>query len=158
MHNYKVHHLLFALAFVFIITAPAEAWDLTADVNIVDSSGPIDTTSQTYTKVESSGNYIMINIREFFYSSGPFEGPWLSLDRNGRATLNIGTKKKSWFFSTSEEFVRDIRIRIHKKRLKVGTTLYTYNTDTGEILHHALIKQEITLRTPNYYIINIKNL
>jgi hypothetical protein len=113
-------------------TAEKGAWTLSTGVELVSSDETLTSEPQNFATVGVEGDYVVVRMRDFFYHSGKFEHPWLTLPRRGFATLHIGTENPSSLLSSAEEFQRDLTVRIHRKRLPTGTTLVVYNHDTGE--------------------------
>jgi len=90
--------------------------------------------SDTYAKFEVAPQFVAIRMRQYFYSRGELKQVWLSLPRNGIATLNVGTGSDSSFFGSKEEVMKEVTVRIQRDRLPSDTTLSVYNTDTGETI------------------------
>ncbi|MBT0895149.1 hypothetical protein KI811_15160 [Geobacter hydrogenophilus] len=86
--------------------------------------------------------YLLIDIQDVFYSKEPFETPFLIDVLGDKGTLTISSKqKKGWFgFSSREEFIRNLTVKIDRKRLKQDQVIYVYNNDTGDVLGHYTIR------------------
>ncbi|MBX3628057.1 MAG: hypothetical protein KF892_23815 [Rhizobacter sp.] len=97
---------------------------------LVTSDGSLQATStETHTKFEADSKFVTVKMREYFHSRGEIKHAWLSLPRNGIATLHIGTGATG---GAKEESLRETTVRIARDRLPAGTTLSVYNLDTSE--------------------------
>ena len=86
---------------------------------------------ETQTKFDSDPQFVIVKAREYFHSRSELKHAWLSLPRNGIATLNIGTGPTG---GAKEESLKEVSIRIKRDRLPAGTILSVYNLDTQETL------------------------
>lgn len=88
--------------------------------------------------------YLLIDIQDVFYSKEPFEAPFFIDVLGDKGTLTISTKqKKGWFgLSSGEEYIRNIAVKIDRKRLKQNQVIYVYNNDTGDVLGHYTIRMK----------------
>ncbi len=109
-------------------------WDLTSELTIKSTSGALNGEPTSRTTFLADQNGLTITITSTFYAAGKFEKPWMSIPNNGMATLHVATEKSSGFFSSKEEFIRQITIQIARSRLPKGTTLYIYNDDIEEVI------------------------
>lgn len=136
----RLHLAILAFLIMFTTLAAAETWTLVSGITIVKESGPLTGNPEPTLSVRVDGNDALISITDFFYNAGRFEQPWMSVANRNKATITIATHDTgNWFFSTKEEHVRSIELKINHRRLPSGTILYIYNQDTGEVMGHAVI-------------------
>ena len=116
----------------------ATAFTLASGIEVVSVNAAVKSTDEPYVRVSADKDHLVINLRQYFYRSSAIEQPWLSLPRNGIATLNIGTGESNEVVGNHSEFLQSFVIRIDRKRVPTGTVLSIYNRDTSEVVvNHA---------------------
>jgi hypothetical protein len=136
---------IFLLAIVLAGCSPkakpvGSTFTLASGIEVLSVEASANSSDEPYVRISADKNYLVINLREFFYRSSAIEQPWLSLPRNGIATLNIGTGESNEVIGNHSEFLQNIVIRIDRKRVPAGTVLSIYNRDTAEVLaNHAAL-------------------
>lgn len=90
-------------------------------------------------KIEPKGNDYIVTITDYFFRDGDFQEPFLSDTREGKSTLTVKTKEQK-LFKSRDEFPMQLTIKIDRKRLNKGQTIYFYNGDYGEVAGHQVIK------------------
>lgn len=129
-------------AFALLVApAVADTWTLASDIAVTRQTGPISHYPPPRLAVSTGPKEVVISITDFFYHAGSLRQPWMSVENRGKATLTIGTRDtSSWFSSDKEEHVRSIDLKISRRRLPAGTVLYLYNDDTGQVMGHVLVR------------------
>lgn len=136
-------HVVLCLGACALLAVPAlaDTWTLASDIEVTRQTGPLGSYPPPRLAVSAGPQEVVVSITDFFYHAGGFRQPWMSVANRGKATLTIGTRDtSSWFSSNKDEHVRSIDLKISRRRLPAGTVLYVYNEDTGEVMGHALVR------------------
>ena len=114
-----------------------DVFTLTSGVDVVSDALANQNAEISNVRISAEQDFYLVRARAYFYSSGAFDKPWVTLTKNGIATLNLGTSKK--VVSHRSESLRDLVIKIDKNRLDSGAVLSVYNLDTSEVMANLAI-------------------
>lgn len=105
---------------------------LSSGVQVTSTDLDEGVSNEAYTKFEVAPQFVSIAMRQYFHRRSELKRVWLSLPKNGIATLNLGTGADNSFFGSKEEVLKEVFVRIQRDRLQAVSSLAVYNTDTGE--------------------------
>jgi hypothetical protein len=107
----------------------------------------IDSAKEAIEVESSSPSNYLVTVTTHLPCDSEFEQPWLTLEKDGHATLVLNTKERRIGFDSRCDCSRTIRARIDG-RLRAGQTLYVVSDH--EVLGHKILsisKTEAGLET-----------
>jgi len=135
--------ILTSLALIACTPAPADnssTFTLSSGIVVASNVATEGVPSDAYLEFETNPKFVAVKMRQYFYGQGEIKQAWLSLPRNGIATLNIGTGAAGGLFATKDELLMEVTVKIQRDRLPVGTTLSVYNLDTAETIANYSVR------------------
>jgi hypothetical protein len=109
---------------------------LLSGVSLIDFASCDSTSLDPTFTLRNDADGIVVAIRDYFPCEADLEQPWLTLKKNGRATLVLDVRTHRFGFRSNCECFRSLKIGIIG-RLVNGDTLYVVSGQ--EVLGHASI-------------------
>lgn len=119
-------------------------------VRLISSSGSLDAVDakeqplQELLHASLHSDNLRLVVRTYFYTSGSFSRPYLTVDEQHHGVLHVDTKARFSLFSTKCEFLRQFEVEISSAQLKGLKSLRIFNHDIGQQV------AEIRLSNPEY--------
>lgn len=98
LHMRSAHLLLVSFLIAGCSPQPeptADVFTLASGMELLPIAQSTNDSSDTYIRVKTEPDVYVVEIREYFHQPDSFAPPWLSLQKNGISTLNIGSEKKT---------------------------------------------------------------
>jgi len=112
-------------------------------VGLISASGSLDSPDAASKPLEEfthaflhQGNLRLV-MRTYFYSSGNFARPYVTIDRNQQGTLHLDVKAQFGLL-TKCEFIRQVEVEIPASVWRQLKSLQVYNHDTNRLAQSAM--------------------